>query len=248
MKANYLIAATCFVAAVTGMAFALLPSGASQASPDISRGLARRPSTGPTSAPTTAPTEPPLRTNVHLKNYCGPSCLTAFLRMNGVDASLSEIAVLCQTGPRGTSMLGLKNAAEAKGMHAMGAQVTSSRDLKRLGYPCIAFVRKEAEKEADHFILITGFAEGKAKVVEPPRKPYLLATEELDRMLEGRVLLLSRSPIEPMSGWRSRSTWVAGGAMFGGVVVGAALWLRRTGRAPQPRGPEFATGGTGNAR
>jgi len=244
MKASFLIAATCFVAAVTGTASAGPPTSASQASPGISRGLVRQPTTGPA----TAPAEPPLRTNVHLKNYCGPSCLTAFLRMNGVDASVNEIAVLCQTGPRGTSMLGLKNAAEAKGMHAVGAQVTSSRDLKRLGYPCIAFVRKEAEKEADHFILVTGFAEGKAKVVEPPRKPYLLATEELDRLLEGRVLLLSTRPIEPLSGWRSRSTWVAGGAMFGAFVVGAAaFWLRRTGRAPQPRGPERATGGAENA-
>lgn len=86
------------------------------------------------------------------RNTCGPEALSAVLAELKVEASSQRIAELSGTDSEGTTMLGLKRAAEALGLKAMGSRLTQSEleaHLKR-GSGIIAFVN------GNHYVAIKG--------------------------------------------------------------------------------------------
>ena len=84
---------------------------------------------------------------------CGPSALASVCRFFGVPATEAEIARLAHTTAGGTSMLGLVEAAKAKGLTAEGWQVQPG-ELARTPRPCILFF------SAGHFVILTGVKGG----------------------------------------------------------------------------------------
>ena len=163
---------------------------------------------------------PPLhviRTNVDLNSYCGPNCLTVFLKLKGKDVSLTEVVNLSEKGSQGASLLGLQKAAQAKGLFAKGLEVSSLKALRKIGYPAIAVTRRKMGGEYNHYQLILGFKGEQVKVADPPLKPKILPMKEMERLFEGKVLLLSEYPITLPKSYRYLSILI--------LVVGAAIFV-----------------------
>ena len=80
---------------------------------------------------------------------CGPAALAAVCRHFGIAATEDEIAHLAGTTETGTSMLGLRAAARAKGLAAEGIRVTPG-GLSKTPLPCILFFHP------GHFAVLTG--------------------------------------------------------------------------------------------
>jgi len=135
------------------------------------------------------------RTNVDLPSFCGPNCLTVFLKMNKINAKLDDICKLARKNHKGTSLQGLQIAAHAKGLYATGVNVTSAKILKKLAYPAIVLLKQPKKNKRAHFVLVTGYDGDGVKIVDPPYMPYIRPIREFDKRMEGRVLLLSTSPI-----------------------------------------------------
>ncbi|MEK7856479.1 MAG: cysteine peptidase family C39 domain-containing protein [Acidobacteriota bacterium] len=84
------------------------------------------------------------------KNTCGPDALSAALAEFKVEASPKKIAELAGTDSQGTTMLGLKQAAESLGMKAVGLRL-SQKEMEsyvQRGAAVIAFVN------GDHYVWI----------------------------------------------------------------------------------------------
>lgn len=163
---------------------------------------------------------PPLhitRTNVDLKSYCGPNCLTVFFKLKGKDVSLTEVSNLSEKGPQGASLLGLQKAAQAMGFFAEGVEVSSLKALRKIGCPAIALTRRKIGGEYNHYQLILGFEGDQVMVADPPLRPKILPVKEMEQFFEGKVLLLSEYPITLPKSYRYLSILL--------LVVGAAIFL-----------------------
>ena len=152
----------------------------------ITASLSLRTTTGPNAFPIT---------NAHLPSFCGPNCLTVFLKLNGVDAGLDEICALAHKDAGGTSLQGLQTAAKAKGIHATGVRITGANMLRKLGYPAIILLKPIRNNKPGHFVLVSGYDGSDVLIVNPPYVPYKVPLREFDKKLEGSALLLSTCPI-----------------------------------------------------
>jgi len=87
---------------------------------------------------------------VSIKNTCGPDALSAALAEFKIQASPEKIAQLAGTDAQGTTMLGLKRAAESLGTKAVGLRI-SQKELEshvKQGAGVIAFVN------GDHYVWV----------------------------------------------------------------------------------------------
>ena len=87
-----------------------------------------------------SPAEPALRQEVrpdpHAQAMCGPECLARVLKHYGIEAAPREIARLAGTTAEGTTMLGLAQAAETKGLQAKG-MLLGWQELREIPKPSI---------------------------------------------------------------------------------------------------------------
>jgi ATP-binding cassette subfamily B protein len=67
---------------------------------------------------------------------CGPTCLRMIIKYHGKDISLYDLRMLSQTTREGTSLMGLREAAEKLGFEASGYK-TSFEYLQEIPLPCI---------------------------------------------------------------------------------------------------------------
>ena len=118
---------------------------------------------------------------------CGPKSLLAVCRNLGVQAVLDELMGLSGFGKKtGTTMLGLKRAAEAKGLHAVGMKIGLT-ELSALAVPAIAqlwdnhFVVVENSENANQF-----------KITDPPHEPQLIPHEDFGKAYSGFALLIAK--------------------------------------------------------
>jgi len=87
---------------------------------------------------------------VPTKNTCGPDALSAALAEFKIEATPKKIAELAGTDPSGTTMLGLKQAAESLGTKAVGLRL-SQKEMEsyvKQGIGVIAFVN------GDHYVWV----------------------------------------------------------------------------------------------
>src|SRR5262249_29950541 len=82
----------------------------------------------------------------HTTYDCGVVCLQMALRERGVITTPEELRRIAHTTRAGTSLLGLKRAAEANGAMASAWRLVT-QDLHKIPLPAIAFV------EGNHFVL-----------------------------------------------------------------------------------------------
>ena len=117
---------------------------------------------------------------------CGPQCLLHVCQYYGVDADIGELTKLCGYDEKdGTSMLGLLDAAKAKGLKAVGMKIGLD-ELAGLQVPAIAHLWDS------HFVVVeaTGSADT-LLVTNPPREPVSVKNEDLQKAYSGFALLVS---------------------------------------------------------
>ena len=117
---------------------------------------------------------------------CGPASLLALCQTLGVDTDLQELEEL--TGfdnETGTTMSGLRRAAEAKGLHAVGVKI-SAEELRSLAIPAIAHLWD------DHFVVVEAAELNKIKMTDPPAEAKLVPLKEFEEQYSGFALLIAK--------------------------------------------------------
>jgi len=120
---------------------------------------------------------------------CGPNALLFVCGVFDIPATSAELARLASADEKGiTSLAGLKKAAEAKGLKAEGMDLSIEELQKEMkkGRFAIAYL------SFGHFIVIAGFEEDKAIVLDPPTILVSAPIGALDQIWDGRVLLISK--------------------------------------------------------
>jgi len=160
---------------------------------------------------------PPAKLDSNVDLRCGSYCLYAALGSLGVDiVNFSDLeSRLGQPSQAGYSMQQLAEAANAYGVHSLGV-TTTLEDLtsRREPFACIALL------DGGHFVCIYDVDAKSVFVVDPPSQ-RLMARDAFQTMWDGRALLLSKSPLEPIE----RNSYLARGAAVVAlsVAVGAVL-------------------------
>ena len=117
---------------------------------------------------------------------CGPQSLLAVYRSLGIEANLEETCVLSGFDQRsGATLLGLKKAAQAKGLHAVGMKV-AAREFTSLTVPAIAHLW------GGHFVMVEGGETEALKVTDPPAKARLVPLKEFEEGYSGFALLIAK--------------------------------------------------------
>ncbi len=118
---------------------------------------------------------------------CGPRSLLVICQILGVEADLEELCHLSSMSEQGTTMLGLYQAAECKGLKAEGMKM-GVEELARLGTLSIVHTK------SNHFFIVERFRKGKFRIIDHPKTPYYLTKEKLYEVWDGNVLVISRKP------------------------------------------------------
>lgn len=118
---------------------------------------------------------------------CGAVALQMLLRQRGVERDLDELKTQAGTGERGTSLLGLKQAAAAQGLHAQALRV-GAKELSRVPLPAIAFV------DGDHFVLVAELRDdGRLVVLDPARGRLLYDAGSFGGRWRGELLVVTEN-------------------------------------------------------
>ncbi len=95
---------------------------------------------------------------------CGPTCLRMVARHYGRSVSLEYLRSKTEYGKQGASLLGLANAAEALGFHAVGAKLTLQQLLQEAPLPAIL------HWDQHHFVVLTpATKKGQVQIADPAK-------------------------------------------------------------------------------
>ncbi|MEF8940833.1 MAG: cysteine peptidase family C39 domain-containing protein [Salinivenus sp.] len=116
---------------------------------------------------------------------CGVACLAAIVRYHGEEIGVDRLWALSDASAEGTTLQGLREAAEAVGLEAGGYEATLEH-LGALESPCILHVTTEEGR--DHYVVCYGTVAGQFVIGDPgggveERPPALLAKRWPSRVL-----------------------------------------------------------------
>ena len=163
---------------------------------------------------------------------CGPAALLSVLRFWGGDESLAVVRDLSYTDARGSTILGLRDAAEALGLAARGA-LGEFDELKKESMPCIAHLVMEDGRT--HFVVVNRVTEDKVYLGDPRRGRRSCSRIEFERLWKTRsVLLVSptervrRCPPVKWFAWlmgyvKREPAWLVQSLFLGVVTTGLGL-------------------------
>ena len=118
-------------------------------------------------------------------NGCGPRALATLFELMGISTEESELAVLAGMDERGfTSMYGLVQAVKAKGLEAIGYQL-SIEELNSVPFPVIAHVK------GNHFVVVSAYNPPNVTVIDNRHKSDII-TSDFAQMWSGSVLVVQR--------------------------------------------------------
>jgi ABC-type bacteriocin/lantibiotic exporter with double-glycine peptidase domain len=121
------------------------------------------------------------------KNDCGPASLKMILDRYGIPSTLHELAALSGTNERGTSLLGLKNAAQQKGLQVEAWRL-SLRDLKEIHLPALLFV------DGNHYVVLQQITSNDEFIILDPAIGILTySAADLKLSWSGEALVFSES-------------------------------------------------------
>lgn len=127
----------------------------------------------------------------HDQHDCGVSCLLTIIRHHGGDNALENLRRLSGTSVRGTTLLGLCQAAGKLGFDAAGYEATSIADLEGQSNSILHVVN---EKGAQHYVVyFNAIQEGRVLkyVIGDPAKGIIhLTKEELERIWRSKHCLI----------------------------------------------------------
>jgi hypothetical protein len=115
-----------------------------------------------------------------LAQMCGPSALQKLLKTQGVEVSQSELAELAGTDETGTTMLGLVEAAKAKGLELAGVEAPEAGGLPQ---PFIAYVNH------NHFLVVREVRDDSVVVLDLDKPETAFTRAEFARMWDGMALV-----------------------------------------------------------
>ena len=115
------------------------------------------------------------------RSDCGPAALQMILAHHRVAATQAELRRLAGTDERGTSVLGLRRAASAKGLDAVASR-RSTDELQNAVLPAIAFVND------DHFVVVRRVQAGRVVIDDPASGRVRLSLATFDVLWNGTVL------------------------------------------------------------
>jgi tetratricopeptide (TPR) repeat protein len=118
---------------------------------------------------------------------CGPAALVTMGRLLGVPLAETEIAGLACADAQGiTSMLGLAQAARAKGLKATGMRLAFA-DLRKLGKPAIVFV------QGDHFTVVKEVNDAGVVLTNEKTGDTVISPGDFQQTWQGFILLVEKS-------------------------------------------------------
>ena len=119
-------------------------------------------------------------------SLCGPNALLMIVEEMGATGDLSEIKALSMySADSGTSLSGLKRAAEAKGLRAVGMKI-SADELCTLTCPAITHLW------GDHFVVVEAGGSSVLKVTDPPAEQMLVPVKDFQARYSGFALLVAK--------------------------------------------------------
>ncbi len=117
---------------------------------------------------------------------CGPAALAMVLMHFGRLEPLYRLRDLAGTTQSGTTLLGLKRAAEKLGLDATGFEAKLS-DLQQLELPVLL------HWENNHYVIIEKFTATRAQILDPASGRVSLGLEEFSKKWTGKALWLEPS-------------------------------------------------------
>jgi NHLM bacteriocin system ABC transporter peptidase/ATP-binding protein len=127
---------------------------------------------------------------------CGAAALAMILAHHGRWIPLEELRVQCGVSRDGSKASNLVKGARQLGMVAKGFKHDRVEDLYRLKYPVMLFWN------FNHFVVLEGFAGGKAWINDPAQGPRSVTLDELDGAFSGIVLTFEPGPAFQRGGHR----------------------------------------------
>lgn len=121
------------------------------------------------------------------KTDCGPAALLNVFHHYKIESTLDEIEEFAATTDQGTSMLGLKEAAELKGLRAEGWKYTWG-DFQSIPLPSIVFIR------GNHYAVVESFGDRGSLIILDPAIGRLEMTEKkFRRIWSGETLQIKKA-------------------------------------------------------
>lgn len=168
---------------------------------------------------------------------CAAVVLALALHGFGRREPLDRLRTLCRVSRHGASALDLARAAEALGLEVLPVRATAEAALA-LPLPVVALM------EEQHFVLVTGTADGEVQVADPATGPRRVGRQEFADSFAGVALALRTGPdfrpgglpaftIDPAV-WRRRALHVGATLPFRTLAV----WLTAEGLVRSDLGTE----------
>lgn len=118
---------------------------------------------------------------------CGPAALMNVFQKYGIESSLDEIQLIAGSTVNGTSMLGLQQMAELKGLKATGWNYTWE-DFRKTTLPVITFVN------SNHYIVVDSFYnDGDLRIIDPARGILKMSKRKFERIWKGETLQIEQA-------------------------------------------------------
>lgn len=164
----------------------------------------------------------------HDASDCGVACLSSIARFHGRAASMARVRQYANTDRAGTSLLGLRQAAERLGYSAKGVRATPEA-LVRAPVPAIAHLR--LVDGAQHYVVVERADERRVWIMDPAHGERRVDRRaDFDPRWTGALLLLSPAdrfePLPPAAslGQRLRCLVAPHGRALAQALVGALVY------------------------
>ncbi len=174
--------------------------------------------------------------------HCGLYCIFLVMTATGQERAFSDLVrPEYLDAPNGSTLSGLKKAAEDGGLHAEIVCAVSPRVLRMYPHSMILHVKgTPTSRSYDHYLLLLGVDGPRAWVLDPPGPVRSISMAELAARWDRKGLVLSSQPIESTGLiWRERARL----SLIAGAVVLVLLLANRL--APRVRWSEMIPAASG---
>lgn len=123
------------------------------------------------------------------KSDCGIACLLSIIKYHGGDCTFEDLRRLSGTTSQGTTLLGLKQAAENLGFDAEGLEAANVCDLSEIKNPSILHVKLDSGLQ--HYLTHwpNPNENSKLTLADPAKGVVVMTLSELDKIWETKALL-----------------------------------------------------------
>ena len=140
--------------------------------------------------------------------HCGLYCLYLLMKAGGQGRAFSDLVrPEYLDAPNGSTLSGLKKAAEDVGLHAEIVRAATTRVLRTYPHSVILHVKgSETSRNYDHYVLLLAVEGSRAWVFDPPGPVQSISFDELASRWDRKGLVLSSQPVK-LTGlmWREKA-------------------------------------------